>query len=101
MLFRSLYVTLLLRNKLVKVYDEFQCGNEYADLMIKRNHELAKFDILVELKYIKKSDYTEDLLKEKREEVESQLNEYEKAERISKDHLRKYIVIFSGSNLFY
>ncbi len=67
------------------------------------NHQLSNSgntilrNIIIELKYIKKKDYNEEILKEKIEEGKSQLESYSKDERLG-DPL-KYLVIFVGNEL--
>ena len=52
---------------------------------------------MIELKYNKKKDYNEKLLKEKIEEGTSQLENYSKDERIN--NVLKYLVVYVGNDL--
>ena len=52
---------------------------------------------MIELKYIKKSEYQESLLEEKRREGIEQLISYREDERINKN-LKRYLVIFVGND---
>ena len=56
---------------------------------------------MIELKYLKITDYEKNnnLLEIKKKEAIGQLNNYSKDERINKTSLRKYVVIFVGTNL--
>jgi hypothetical protein len=56
-------------------------------------------NILIELKYIKKSDYNETLIKEKYEESKMKVNKYSSDLRL--ENPIKYIVIFVGNDVKY
>ena len=83
------------------IYNEFQCENGFIDLMLLKNSDICKFDIMIELKYIKLKEYKKNrkLLKQKREEAILQLENYSKDERINVSTLKRYVVIFVGNNL--
>ncbi len=74
---------------------EYPCNNGYVDILITRNSEEAKYDIMIELKYIKKSEYSEKILNSKIEEGKRQIEEYSKDKSL-KSPLKKYVVVFSG-----
>lgn len=93
-----LYFSLLIGNKEFRIYNEYTCSNGYIDLMILKNHELCKYDIMIELKYIKQKDYNKGLFNRIKKDGKEQLNSYSLDERISKD-VRKYLVIFVGNKL--
>ena len=67
--------------------------------MIFKNSDTCKYDIMIELKYIKNSEYNDILLEEKREEAIKQLDIYSKDERLDISILKRYVVIFVGHNL--
>ena len=96
---QAIYFTLLISNRLFNSYNEYPCINGYIDLMLFSNNELCKYDIMIELKYISIKEYRRNrkLLNKKREEAIEQLNKYSLDERISKENLRKYIVVFVGN----
>ena len=77
---------------------EKECENGYIDIFIEGQNDLMNNNIIIELKYIKKSDYTEELLENKREEAIKQVNSYSKDNRINKN-LKKYIVLFVFNEL--
>ncbi len=91
----QLVYDILLRNKLINVYTEYPCNNGYVDILITKNNELAHHNIMIELKYIKKSEYSDKLLNSKIEEGKRQIEEYSKDERLVSP-LKKYVVVFSG-----
>ncbi len=86
----------LINNKNFNVYSEYPCNNGYIDIYLDRKNTILK-NIIIELKYIKKKDYNEELLEEKIEEGKTQLENYSKDERLG-DPL-KYLVVFVGNEL--
>ncbi len=96
---QELYFALLANNPVVSVYTEYPCSNGYIDIYMKGKREKIKYEIMIELKYIKKSDYNDILLESKKEEAKKQIEEYSKDDRIDKENLKKYIVIFVGNEL--
>ena len=56
-------------------------------------------NIMIELKYIKKSEYSDSKVEEKVREGKEQLMRYELDERIEKENLKKYLVVYVGSEL--
>lgn len=82
-----------------KTYIEYPCNLGFADIYVVGNREYTKHDIMIELKYIKKSDYNDILLESKKEEAKKQIEEYSKDDRIDKENLKKYVVIFVGNEL--
>ena len=91
-----IYYTLL-RHPAINTYLEYPCKNGYIDIMLFKNNNLMKNNIMIELKYIKKKDYSEELLKEKINEGKSQLESYSKDERLKNP--MKYLVVFVGNEL--
>ena len=77
------------------VKSEAEVNREYPDLLIvPRDREKTYYSAMIEFKYIKKEDYTEDLLKNKQKEAKEQIQKYAGYEEI-KDikNLKKYTVI--------
>ena len=98
---KLMYFTLLCGNKNFNTYTEYPTNHGYIDVMLFKNGNYSKNDIMIELKYIKKSDYRKNkkLLLIKKEEAKNQINHYVKDERIPKENLKKYIVIFIGEKI--
>ena len=98
---KLMYFTLLCGNKNFNTYTEYPTNHGYIDVMLFKNGNYSKYDIMIELKYIKKSDYRKNkkLLLIKKEEAKNQINHYVKDERIPKENLKKYIVIFIGEKV--
>ena len=94
---KIIYFTMLLNNEYYNVYSEYVSNNGYIDIYLEKKNPNIPNNIMIELKYIKKKDYSEELLNEKIEEGKSQLESYSKDERLG-DPL-KYLVIFVGNEL--
>lgn len=95
---QNIYFTLLCKNNLFKVYNEYPCSNGYIDLMLIKNNERCKCNIMIELKYIKKRDYSKNYFNKIKNEGIEQLNSYSKDERID-ENTKKYLVIFVGNKI--
>lgn len=93
---KQIYLTLLINNNAFNVFSEYEVNNGYIDLMLFKKN-MANYNIMIELKYIKKSEYSEELLRLKKDAAKEQINKYILDDRIPKDNLKKYIVIFIGS----
>ncbi len=92
-----IYYTLL-RHPLMAIYLEYPCKNGYIDIYLQsQNKEIMKKNIIIELKYIKKQDYTDKLLEEKRKEAKEQLLNYSEDERLG--DVCRYLVVFVGNDL--
>ncbi len=95
-----MYFTLLMENPNIRVYTEYPTNAGYIDIIIFKNSDLSKYNIMIELKYLKKSEYRKNkkLLLMKKEEAIAQLNNYSSDDRIPKD-IYKYVVIFIGNKV--
>ena len=99
----QLYFSALLRlNGEYQVYSEYEVKNGYVDLMLfKGNNPTIYYEVMIELKYIPVKEYKKNrkLLLEKKEEAILQLNSYQEDERINKEILKKYVIIFVGQSV--
>ena len=87
-------------NNAFNIYTEYEVNNGYIDLMIlRKDKNITNYDIMIEFKYIKKSEYSEKILKEKKLEAISQLKRYSLDNRIDNTNLKKYVIIFVGKDL--
>ena len=77
------------------VKSELEVGTKYSDiLMIPKEKIMERYGILIEFKYIKKEDYTEELLKKRQDEARKQLEIYKETEEIKMiPKLRSYSVV--------
>ena len=95
----QLYFSLLINKKEFFVYNEYQTSGGYADLLLLKQSDICKYNIMIEFKYLKVKEYNKKILAQKREEAKLQLESYSKDERLNISILRKHIVIFVGNNL--
>jgi len=95
---QATYFALLQQYKKFNTYNEYPCSNGYIDLMLFKNSQLCKSNIMLEFKYIKQRDYSKNLFNKIKEEGTNQLKEYAKDERID-NNTRKYLLIYVGSKL--
>ena len=80
------------------VYAEYPAGQGFADMYIqKASGSLAKYEAIVELKYIKEKDAKKVNLKKLKEEAYNQLTNYLEDKRLEqKENLKKFMIIFKG-----
>ena len=92
------YMMILAYSNQFNVYDEFPALQGFNDLFIQKvPNSTARFEILIELKYIKKGDTTEAKIEEELADGIRQIKRYMEDERIAKrESLKKFIVVFSG-----
>jgi hypothetical protein len=97
---------------LYNVYPERELHQGFADLVLvplSVQYPGIKYSYLVELKYIKPSEYekenSQEVVKKLRNEAETQLNSYSADEKFKKavgsTTLKKLVLIFSGNRLVY
>ena len=77
------------------VKSEFEVNREFPDLLlIPRDRTKGYYSIMIEFKYIKKENYTENYFKEKQEEAIEQIESYGELDDIKDlENLRKYAVV--------
>ena len=85
------------------VYGEYPAGQGFADILIKKaTNSHAKYEAIMELKYIKEKDKKKANIKKLKQEAVKQLEEYMKDDRLGHiEHLKKYVVIFKGFEDYY
>ena len=85
------------------VYGEYPAGQGFADIMIqKATNSLAKYEAIVELKYISEKNAKMANIEKLKEEAKKQLAEYMKDKRLEqKEYLKKYVIIFKGFEDYY
>ncbi len=95
-----MYYSALSQYDVFNTYLEYPLGDKKVDIMLFRNSRVVNYDIMIELKYIKKSEKNIDrLVDEKKNDGIRQLHEYGNIIDIDKTKLKKYIIIFVGSSL--
>ena len=65
----------------------------YIDLVLFKNKNMGD-NFLIEFKYLKKEDYSENNLKKKYDEAMDELNKYSNDLRINMGNTKRYIIIF-------
>ena len=85
------------------VYGEYPAGQGFADILIKKaTNSHAKYEAIMELKYIKEKDKKKANIKKLKQEAVKQLEEYMKDDRLANiEHLKKYVVVFKGFEDYY
>jgi len=80
------------------IFDELPAKQGYSDLTIlKSSVSYAKYEFLIELKYLKKSETTDAKIEAKFSEGVQQVQGYVKDKRLQgRPHLKKFVVVFSG-----
>ncbi len=92
---KFIYFMMLIDSGYYYTNDEYEVNNGYIDIYLRKKNENIPNNVIIELKYIKKKDYSEKILNSKIEEGRSQLEEYSKDKRLATP-LKKYVVVFSG-----
>ena len=80
------------------IYDEYPCRQGYGDLVVlKTPASYATYELLLELKYLKQRDTTEESIQKKFEEGLKQIEGYMKDKRLAqRPNLKRFVVVFSG-----
>ena len=91
----------LLTTPIFNTYLEFNVrNNKYIDVAIFKNGtEGVKYQAIIEVKYLKKEEKTKANIEKKRNEAIEQIEEYMKDERLPKDNLKKFIVLYIGQKM--
>ena len=98
--------SILLTTPVFNTYLEYNVKhNKYIDIAVFKNEEMgAKYQAIIEVKYIKKQEAEnkqakETSVAEKRSEALEQIKEYMADERLPKDNMKKFVVIYVGDKL--
>ena len=93
-------------NDLFNVYLEYNVkDNGYIDVAVfKRENTGAKYQAIIEVKYIKKEEAKTEKSKQeaigrKKEEALKQIQAYSQDERLPQENMKKFIVIYVGEKL--
>ena len=84
-------------------YAEYPAEQGFTDMYIqKASGSLAKYEAIVELKYIKEKDGKKANNKKLKKQAEEQLSRYLKDKRMEqKENLKKFVIIFKGFGEYY
>ncbi len=85
-------------SKIFNTYLEYNVQhNKYIDIAIfKREGTKVKYQAIIEVKYIKKGNYSKEELEKKRLEAIDQIIKYGEDKRIPKEGMKKFVVVFVG-----
>ena len=92
---------IMLTTSMFNTYLEFNVRhNGYIDVAIFKNGTKGvNYQAIIEVKYLKKEDNSEANIRAKRKEAFEQIKRYMEDERLPKDNLKKFIVVFAGEKL--
>lgn len=84
-------------------YGEYPAGQGFADMYIqKAANSLAKYEAIVELKYLKEKDAKKANMKKLSKEAKEQLERYLQDKRMAqKENLKKFMIVFKGFEDYY
>ncbi len=99
---KLIMITYLTLSKIYYVKSEYEVEKGYIDIaLLARSGLQPEYEILIELKYIKKQDYEQkgnELLSEISNQAKKQIKQDKKADEFKeRQNFLKYIVIFAGS----
>jgi Predicted AAA-ATPase/PD-(D/E)XK nuclease superfamily len=104
---QTLMIGLLFPYESYYIHSEYEAKRGYPDIFLERMpHKPIKFDIVLELKYVKKSavkkatEAGEDLLAKVVKQAEKQLDGYMKNERFNRPDVRGFYVVFLGGDVY-
>lgn len=84
---------------MMSYYYDINSKDKFIDLMIFKNKDKSNYDIMIEFKYIKEKEYKRSLLKKLKNTGIEQLKDYVGLLDVSKLNLKKYLVIYVGSEI--
>ena len=96
---QTLMVGLLFPYESYYIHSEYEAKRGYPDIFLERMpNRPIKYDIVLELKYVKKS--ATNTLEKVIEHAESQLGEYMRSERFSRPDVLGFYVVFLGGEVY-
>jgi hypothetical protein len=96
---QTLMVGLLFPYESYYIHSEYETKRGYPDIFLERMpNKPLKFDIVLELKYVKKS--AEKTLEKVIQQAETQLDEYMHSERFARPDVRGFYVVFLGGEVY-
>ncbi len=100
---KLIFLTYCFLSKMYYVKSEYEVEDGFIDIALLPNDVVKPpYFAIIELKYCKKENFTEELLRSKIEEAEQQLAKYKQAEELANmPNLLKFIVVFKGDECVY
>ncbi len=96
---QTLMIGLLFPYESYYIHSEYESKKGYPDIFLERMpNRPIKYDIVLELKYVKKS--AQNTLGKVIEQAESQLDEYMRSERFSRPDVLGFYVVFLGGEVY-
>jgi hypothetical protein len=96
---QTLMIGLLFPYESYYIHSEYEARKGYPDIFLeKMPNRPVKYDIVLELKYVKKS--AEKTLEKVIQQAETQLDEYMTSERFSRPDVRGFYAVFLGGEVF-
>lgn len=96
---QTLMIGLLFPYESYFIHSEYESRKGYPDIFLEKMPNRAiKYDIVLELKYVKKSAHH--TLEKVAEQAESQLGEYMQSERFSRPDVLGFYVVFLGGEVY-
>ncbi|WP_240739293.1 PD-(D/E)XK nuclease domain-containing protein [Marinitoga lauensis] len=80
---------------------EYPVEKGYIDIAIFRRYNDVPYESIIEVKYIKQNEFSEEKLKRKIKESREQIERYKKSYELNYKKIKKYIVIFVGKEVKY
>ncbi|NUU99560.1 hypothetical protein XO12_05455, partial [Marinitoga sp. 1154] len=82
---------------------EYPVENGYIDIAMFKRYEEVPYEAIIEVKYIKQKEYTEEKLKRKIKEAKEQIEKYKKSYELNtkNETMKKYIIVFVGKEAKY
>jgi Predicted AAA-ATPase/PD-(D/E)XK nuclease superfamily len=95
---QTLMIGLLSPYQVYYIHSEYETGRGYVDIFLERMPDtLLAFDVLLELKYIKKKESA--TAKQVADEAKVQMQSYLRTERFARPDVRGFYVVFTGPEL--
>jgi hypothetical protein len=99
---QTLMIALLFPYKAFKIHSEYESKRTYPDIFLERiPDKKINYEVVLELKYVKKSavEKDEDKLNNVIAEAQTQLNGYMTTERFSRPDVRGFYIVFLGGKV--
>lgn len=97
---KFLYYVILSGSSEFFVYNDYKRGESSADLVLFKNIEMCRNNIMIEIRYLNSKDrINKKLIDKVKKEAFGELVLCQDINSVDKNILRKYVVIFSGNNL--
>jgi hypothetical protein len=98
---KIIMLTYFMMSRIYYVKSEYEVEGGFIDIaLLPRAGVNAPYYAIFEVKYIKKGEFSQDLLENKVQEAKEQLSKYETADELREmDNLLKWVLVFCGEDL--